>query len=118
MSDSILNTVKSHLGIGEDYTPFDAEIILAINSSLMVQTQLGIGPPGGFSISSAEEKWRDFLGKNTAPAESSKMAVALRTRLQFDPPQNSYTQTTYNELIKELEWRLSIQADKEYVYEQ
>lgn len=44
MNDSILTSIKKLLGIGEDDTSFDTDILLHINSTFSVLTQLGIGP--------------------------------------------------------------------------
>ena len=51
--DSILTSIKKLLGITEDYTHFDADIIMHINGVFMILRQLGVGPEGGFSISDA-----------------------------------------------------------------
>ena len=61
MDKSILTSIKKMLGIDPDYDVFDVDIIIAINSYLMALTQLGLGPPSGFSISGAEETWDQFL---------------------------------------------------------
>ena len=44
MEDSILVTVKKMLGIPADYTAFDVDVIVLINSTLMTLRQLGVGP--------------------------------------------------------------------------
>ena len=48
--ESILTSIKKLLGIAEEYEHFDADIIMHINSALMVLTQLGIGPSNGLII--------------------------------------------------------------------
>ena len=45
--DSILTSVKKLLGLTEEYTAFDADLIMHINSVLMILRQMGVGPPGG-----------------------------------------------------------------------
>ena len=47
--ESILQSIKKLIGITEDYTHFDADIIIYINSVFMILNQLGIGLPNGFS---------------------------------------------------------------------
>ena len=42
--ESILTSIKKMLGIDEEYTHFDADVIMDINSVLMILTQLGVGP--------------------------------------------------------------------------
>ena len=47
--DSVLTSVKKMLGITEDYTHFDADLIMHINTVFTILTQLGVGPAEGFS---------------------------------------------------------------------
>ncbi len=56
MTESILTSIKKLLGIEESYEHFDADIIMHINSALMILTQLGVGPSEGFSISDTISK--------------------------------------------------------------
>ena len=42
--DSILTSIKKMLGIAEDYTHFDADIIMHMNSVFMTLRQIGVGP--------------------------------------------------------------------------
>ena len=55
--DSILTSVKKLLGIEEDYTYFDADIIMHINTVFMILNQLGVGPEEGFSITDKTSVW-------------------------------------------------------------
>ena len=48
--ESVLTSIKKMLGITEEYEHFDSDIIMHINSVFMILTQLGVGPPSGFSI--------------------------------------------------------------------
>lgn len=107
MTDSILNSVKKLLGVDESYTVFDIDIMLHINSALSTLQQIGVGPVNGFMISDATPTWQDFLGDIPA-LNAAKTYVVLKTRLYFDPPQQSYVLTAMQEQIKELEWRLEV----------
>ena len=49
-AESILTSIKKLLGIVEEYTQFDTDIIIYINTVFMTLQQLGIGPEEGFSI--------------------------------------------------------------------
>jgi hypothetical protein len=83
--DSILTSIKKMLGIEADYTHFDPDIIVAINSAFMFLYQLGVGPVTCFSITDAAPIWTDFLGTNI-DLESVKTYTYFKTRLMFDPP--------------------------------
>jgi hypothetical protein len=110
MSDSILNSTKKVLGIEADYSAFDLDILMHINSVFTTLNQLGVGPVSGFMIEDAEPTWFDFLGANVN-LNSVKSYVYLRVRLLFDPPSTSYHLTAIKEQVKELEWRLNVAVD-------
>lgn len=107
MSDSILTSTKKVLGITEEYTAFDVDILMHINSVFSTLNQLGIGPTDGFMIEDASLTWDDFLGGNLS-INSVKTYVFLRVKMIFDPPSTSYVLSAMQEQIKELEWRLNV----------
>lgn len=108
--DSILTSIKKLLGIAEDYTNFDTDIIIHINSVFSILTQLGVGPSEGFSISDANGVWSDFINDSTK-IELVKTYIYLKVRLIFDPPQSSSVIDAMNRTISELEWRLNVAVD-------
>lgn len=111
MNDSILTSIKKLLGITDEYKHFDQDLIIHINTVLMILTQLGVGPAGGFIIKDENEVWGDFIseGKNLEPVKSY---VYLKVKLLFDPPISSAVTESINKLINELEWRLNVAAYK------
>lgn len=108
--DSILNSVKKSLGIDSEYTHFDPDIILGINSTFMNLNQFGVGPEAGFSISGSEETWSLFLGEATN-LEAVKSYMYLKVRLLFDPPSTSFVIEAMERMIQEYEWRITVQAE-------
>jgi hypothetical protein len=106
MSESILTSTKKILGLEADYTAYDLDIMIHINSALSTLTQLGVGPTEGFMIEDASTLWSDFLGSDLR-LNAVKQYVYLKVRSVFDPPQSSYAVTAMNEQIKEHEWRLN-----------
>ena len=108
--DSILTSVKKMLGIPEDYEQFDNDIIMHINSVLMILTQLGVGPEEGFAIADKTDEWDDFIGDNVL-LELVKSYVYLKVRLIFDPPQSSSIIEAMNRQISEFEWRINVAVD-------
>ena len=109
-TDSILTSVKKLLGITEECTDFDADLIMHINSVLMILTQIGVGPSKGFSIKDKDDYWKDFISDMTK-LESVKSYVYMKVRLMFDPPSSSAVMESMNRMISELEWRLNVAAD-------
>lgn len=107
---SILTSIKKMLGITEEYTPFDEEIIMHINSVFTILTQLGVGPSEGFSIEDKSYEWTDFID-DISKIEAVKSYVYLKVKLIFDPPDRAAVMEAYKNQIAEFEWRLNIAAD-------
>lgn len=109
--DSILTTIKKLLGIEENYTHFDTDIIIGINSAFSTLHQLGVGPSGGFKITGATENWDEFLEDKTN-IESVKTYVYFKVKLMFDSTSmGSATLASIERQISEYEWRLNVAAD-------
>ena len=110
MDDSILNTIKKQLGITEDYTVFDSDLIMHINSVFLTLSQLGVGPDEGFFIEGKADSWTDYIDEGIL-LNSIKTYVYLKVKLLFDPPGSSYAVDAINNIIKELEWRINVQVE-------
>ena len=112
MDDSILATIKKMLGLATEYTAFDQDIIVLINSQFMVLQQLGVGTKDvhGFAIKDYSEKWKDFL-ENDVNLRAVKEYIYMKVRMVFDPPGNSFVMDAYKQQCQELEWRLNVQAE-------
>ena len=109
--ESILTSIKKQLGIAKDYTHFDADIIMHINSVFMVLTQLGVGPSDGFYIEDDSLEWMDFI-EDPNQLQAVKTYIYLKVRLLFDPASlGSATLAAYERQIQELEWRLNVAAE-------
>lgn len=108
--ESILTSIKKMLGIAEDYDHFDPDIIMHINTALMILKQLGVGPPEGFLIEDDTSTWVEFVN-DSIKLESIKSYVYLRVKLLFDPPLSSAVIESMNRMISELEWRINVTAE-------
>lgn len=113
MEESILDTIKTELGLTSDYEVFDKTIISNINTALFVLFQLGIGKDSTrpFSITGRTETWADFVDEEFFQA--CKDYVYIRVKLLFDPPTNSFLVENLKRQADEFEWRL-IAANDEY----
>ena len=109
-AESILTSVKKLLGIAEEYTQFDTDIIIHINTIFMALQQMGIGPNDGFSITDENDLWTDFM-QDSILLNSVKTYMYLRVKLLFDPPLTSSTVDSFNKLISELEFRMNSKAE-------
>ena len=108
MADSILNDIKKALGITEDYTAFDQEIILHINTALMFAEQIGLP---SFRIAGQTETWDQYLNGITKNIEAVKTYLYLQVRLVFDPPANSFVVTAIEKQLQEYAWRINLQKE-------
>ena len=112
MEDSILNSIKKSLGITPEYTQFDPEIIMHINSVFMFLQQIGVGPSNTYSIESDSETWTDFFSSaNVKDVNAAKSLMFLKVKMLFDPPTIGSVNESYNKLIDELTWRCMIEGD-------
>lgn len=107
--ESILTSIKKMLGITEEYTHFDPDIVMHINSVFMILTQLGVGPKEGFIIEDSATTWFDFI-PDAAPikVEAVKSYIYLKVKLMFDPPSKT---DVVERQISELEWRMNVLVD-------
>ena len=120
MSDVILTNIKQMLGLTEDYTPFDQEIVMHINSTLMILNQLGVGTenyritlsnPDENGVMTSTETWSSFLGANyVGDKEAVKSYVYTKVKLMFDPPASGTLMESYKKLADEFEFRLNVAA--------
>lgn len=113
MEKSILKTIKKLLGITEDDTAFDTDLIIHINTTLMVLHQLGVGPKEGYSIKNEKNKWSDFVDSDEN-LEGIKSYIYMKVKLLFDPPSNSATIEALQSSIKEFEWRLNVGVETNF----
>lgn len=108
--ESILTSIKKLLGITEEYTHFDQDIIMHINSVFMILNQLGVGPSKCFHIEDDIPTWNDFIPEDQN-VESVKSYMFLKVKLLFDPPASSTVLQSMTQAIDELEWRLNVSVD-------
>jgi hypothetical protein len=109
--DSILTSVKQQLGITEDYTAFDTELIIHINTVLRIVNQLGVGKLGYVISSEDPGSWATFLGPRENELSEVKTYIYAKVRLIFDPPSVGSHITALENIVKELEWRINVQID-------
>lgn len=110
MEESILISIKKLLGITKEYTHFDTDIIMHINSVFMVLQQLGVGPNEGFFIEDDSYSWDDYI-EDPTQLHAVKSYIYLKVKLLFDPPANSSHINAIEKQIGEFEWRLNVAVD-------
>lgn len=109
VEDSILLSIKKLLGMDPiEFTQYDTDLIIHINTIIEILNQLGVDIPEGFKINDKNALWSDYLNKPEYNdiKDSIKNYIYLRVRLVFDPSTNSSLLNSINDTIKELEWRI------------
>ena len=112
MEESILLSIAKFIGLTPCDNVFDPDLVILINSEFSVLNQLKVGTDEPFRITGPEETWGDFFGDKKY-LEPVKELIALKVKMIFDPPSNSYVMQAYKERADELEWRLNMFEDVE-----
>ncbi len=112
---TIKNTIKKMLGLTEDYTAFDIELIFFINSAIMDLSQLGVCSPDFQITENGDETWDDMLlnSSENGLLNGAQKFIYIKTRLVFDPPNSGYVTSALQKELEETTWRLRVQVDGE-----
>ena len=108
--ESILNSIKTLLGIEPDYTHFDKPIIEHINAAFMTLNQIGVGPEDPVVIVNELDTWVNKFN-DINHIEGIKTYTYLKVQLFFDPPSTSFVLEAKQRQIAELEFRLAMQEN-------
>lgn len=110
MEQSILTSTKKLLGVGDDYTAFDPDILTFINSTFAIARQFGVGPVDGVIVEDSEMKWEAL---ELPPNQLSllKSYMFLRVRMLFDPPTTGILVDAMQKELQEYEQRLSMERE-------
>ena len=106
--DSILESIKKLLGIPKDYTAFDVDVIMHINTAFAILNQLGLGPEGGYGIEGYDDVWDDYIVSYNM--SMIKTFIYLKVRLAFDPPSSTALIESMQRTLDELTWRLELEG--------
>lgn len=109
-SDSILLSIKSMLGIDANMNAFDFEIIQHINAAFTTVHQLGVGPDDAFTVVNENTDWSEFAS-DPKLVNLARSYIYKKVRLAFDPPTNSFLNTSIENQIKEDEFRLNMYGE-------
>lgn len=109
---TILGSMKTLLGISEDFTEFDETIRMHVDSIFVTLHQLGVGPKDPFYLEEGTEKWSLFM-EDAVNLRNVKSYMGLRLRLLWDMPQNAFLVTSIEKQIQEFEWRMTLQSREE-----
>ena len=91
----------------EDYTYFDTDLIIHINTCMSILHELGLKE---FKITGETETWADYLG-DRIDLEHVKSYIYFKIKTMFDPPQSSFVLDSYKKEADKLEWYINAVVD-------
>lgn len=106
MKNKILKDVRVSIGLNPEYEDEFKQILLYIESCFDILYQLGVGLKR-FTFEE-NSRWGDFYKETNCTINLNliKSYICFKTKLWFDPPNNSNLLQSLNEQIKELENRI------------
>lgn len=110
--DSILDSVKSYIGILPEDTSFDTDLLMTINAVMFAVSQLGAGPSEPVIVEDSTQEWIDYFEE--ALVGPVRQYVSMRSQVMFDPPSSSQLMEALKNSIDEIEWRILAEVDKTY----
>ncbi len=102
----ILATIKKTIGIAQEDDSFDDDLIIYINATLLILSQLGLKEADKTPMINSETTWNEFLGDRT-DLEVVKTYIHFKVKNMFDPPTSSALAEAHKGIIAELEWRIN-----------
>lgn len=105
--NTLLAGVKELLGIPDEVTDFDGQLVMYINMALRLLNDIGFGPATVYQITLESGSMDDFLPEDDDLHDTALLYIYMKTRLLFDPPTTSFVLTALQNAVKESEWRLN-----------
>lgn len=107
MEDNILTSIKKLLGIDENYSHFDMDVLTHINGVILILHQLGVCE---LITCDEDSEWSNIV-QNESMIEAVKSYVGLKVRMAFDPPTSGIVSEAMKGLISEYESRILYEVD-------
>ena len=108
MTDSILDSIKSNLGVC--YDEYNSDLIMYINSAIADLTIAGVGPKSGFVITGDSEIWSQFCTDKTALSLVERYITA-KVKISFDPPNTSFVLEALKQTAADTLYQVSLKVD-------
>ena len=106
--ESILKSIRKLIGPEDDYTHFDPDIVMHINSSINRLFQLGVESAKGFRVTSEDETWGDLFGSDENIIDMCKTLIYYKVKMGFDPPTSSIAAEAFKSEIDKQEWLINV----------
>lgn len=114
IESSILLSIKKAIGAAPDYTPFDVDIIMHINSQLANLYQIGLDAARSVVVDGPDQLWTDLIPAGDARLQFVKTYIYAKVKMIFDPPTSTAQMQALKDAAAESEFRISVAVDKPY----
>lgn len=111
---SILLTTKKLIGYDPDYTPFDIDMMMHINSFIGNLYQLGLNSAKSCVVTGPETGWGRLISPTDARLMFVKTYIYAKTKMIFDPPTSTAQMQALKDAAAEAEFRIGVAVDKPY----
>lgn len=106
--ESILKSIRKLIGPEDDYTHFDPDITIHINSAINRLYQLGVESAKNFRVTSEDETWGELFGSDDEVIDMCKTLIYYKVKMGFDPPTSSIASEAFRTEIDKQEWLISV----------
>lgn len=114
IESSILLSIKKAIGAAPDYTPFDVDIIMHINTQLANLYQLGLNAARSVVVDGPDQLWTDLIPADDSRLHFIKTYVYAKVKMIFDPPTSTAQMQALKDAAAEAEFRIEVAVDKPY----
>lgn len=114
IESSILLSIKKSIVGPPEYTPFDIDLIMHINSQLANLYQLGLNSAKSVVVDGPDQLWTDLIPVGDARLQFVKTYVYARVKMIFDPPTSTAQMQALKDAAAEAEFRITVAVDKPY----
>lgn len=114
IGSSILLSIKKLIVGPPDYTAFDTDLIMHINSQLGNLYQLGLDSVKKVIVTGNDEQWSDIIPDDDARLQFVKTYIYAKVKMIFDPPTSTAQMQALKDAAAEAEFRISVAVDKPY----
>lgn len=114
IGSSILLSIKKLIVGPPEYTAFDADLIMHINTQLGNLYQLGLDSVKKIVVTGNDEQWSDIIPDDESRLQFVKTYVFAKVKMIFDPPTSTAQMQALKDAAAEAEFRISVAVDKPY----
>lgn len=114
INSSILLSIKKSIVGPPEYTPFDADLIMHINSQIANLYQLGLDSAKSVVVDGADQLWTDLIPAGDSRLQFVRTYVYAKVKMIFDPPTSTAQMQALKDAAAEAEFRISTAVDKPY----